>query len=700
MIKRRDFITGAIGAGMAASGAAVLGNTGISAKTVNNVKELKELVIPGDDYFLVTLLGYYCAGDGGGKIMFWDPYCQLQENGGTVIASWKRKVGLWRQLHQGELDFRQFGVFNADRPADSALEAMVTDPDVYLVRASTALNFTQRHSFSRSGITLDFGNHQVTANGIEAAGSVLPSLSAIMLFTGSITDNPLIAPLNECVPEQSDIFPVGNNHGFTIGDWYRLESGILTGKSERIIQRLVQITEYIDDTRVRVNYKTGYALSVGDSLCWTPVSPVQDVTITNLRFIGNGDTPEHEAHPLAFQYAVNCNVKGVQAVGTFWPVIFRYWNTGYRTEQCSLINPPTMTYGGAGYLTQQIYCLYGHISDCTVSNARHLNDFTASAYCRVDNCHASGDSEGGFNTHGQYEHDLVFKGNSGIMAVANSGQQWGLSARRIQVEQHICTMLLADAFVSDLTLTDVYVLRSCYPDRPAILRVNTDGLQMRGCRVNGEMTLIRNGNISYRPALIEGCNVQMDNFQDEDISKLVAASYGGEPAPTILRNTLNGTGRLTFVQCRFDGNSQDTKWRLYGQEVIFSSCQFTNVSLQVAGTQPQRMVFTSDCTLTGTGLVEPLLTRQGDQPVTWKISDLSSWVTNPDGIHMRIASGVNQFLLRGSEFSGGRRIFTDNAFANASRLIEENNSFLANCRTQYPKSNLRVRIHNPLDGEA
>lgn len=70
----------------------------------------------------------------------------------------------------------------------------------------------------------------------------------------------------------------------------------------------------------------------------------------------------------------------------------RRWNTHYITKQCSLQNPVNTAYGGAGYLTQQIYCLYGHVSDCYVANARHLNDFTASAYCMVENCHATGQS--------------------------------------------------------------------------------------------------------------------------------------------------------------------------------------------------------------------------------------------------------------------------------------------------------------------
>ena len=76
------------------------------------------------------------------------------------------------------------------------------------------------------------------------------------------------------------------------------------------------------------------------------------------------------------------------------PVLLRRHNTEYVTERCSLANPIEVVVGGTGYLTQQIHCLYGKVRDCTTSNARHLNDFTGSAYCMVENCHGDGDFHG------------------------------------------------------------------------------------------------------------------------------------------------------------------------------------------------------------------------------------------------------------------------------------------------------------------
>lgn len=57
--------------------------------------------------------------------------------------------------------------------------------------------------------------------------------------------------------------------------------------------------------------------------------PMYGVQIAFKDFIasrGFGGSPW--AHPLAFEYAVNCNVSGLQACHTYWPVIMRRHNIG------------------------------------------------------------------------------------------------------------------------------------------------------------------------------------------------------------------------------------------------------------------------------------------------------------------------------------------------------------------------------------
>jgi len=197
--------------------------------------------------------------------------------------------------------------------------------------------------------------------------------AAVLFFQGSLDTEISQTTLTEPLLELTDIFPVEDSSRLTVGDWYAVKSDISGGAAARELQKLVQVTAITDQHHVQVSYTNGWTLNAGRVISWQRVEPVRDVTIRSLRFTG------------------------------------------------------------AGYLTQQIYCLYGDIRDCHVSNARHLNDFTASAYCRVENCHADGQSaeKGPFVTHGQYEHDLTYAGNSGLMTFANSGVTWGNSARRI-----------------------------------------------------------------------------------------------------------------------------------------------------------------------------------------------------------------------------------------------------------------------------
>lgn len=168
------------------------------------------------------------------------------------------------------------------------------------------------------------------------------------------------------------------------------------------------------------------------------------------------------------------------------------------------MNPIEVVVGGTGYLTQQIHCLYGSVRDCQVSNARHLNDFTGCAYCMVENCHGDGDFHGAFVTHGQFEHDLTYMGNSGLLSFANSGPTWGSSARRITVIRHVGCWGLAFAKVSDLTLQDVSIYKTEKYEECGTLLLNADGLQVRGCRADG-LVLTQRSSRSDRPCIIEGC---------------------------------------------------------------------------------------------------------------------------------------------------------------------------------------------------
>ncbi len=281
----------------------------------------------------------------------------------------------------------------------------------------------------------------------------------------------------------------------------------LEGREEKEIDKLLMVTERIDDTHVRFNYKMGWTLEAGRRLTYTGIRPVEDVVIQNMAFEGNLGGEDPGISPVALEYAVNCNVRGIRARHTYWPVVIRRHNTEFRTEDCRLVNPTEVVVGGTGYLTQQIHCLYGAVRDCSVSNARHLNDFTGCAYCMVENCHGDGDFHGAFVTHGQFEHDLTYVGNSGLLSFANSGPTWGSSAKRITVLRHTGCWGLGFAKVSDLTIQDAAFLRTEKYEECGTMLLNADGLQLRGCSAR-KLVLTQRRSRSRRPCVVEDCYFQ------------------------------------------------------------------------------------------------------------------------------------------------------------------------------------------------
>lgn len=461
----------------------------------------------------------------------WQPDCTLSHNGGTVIApeavlrvgeaglAGQKSAGIpgvspgeasaplppgrWRLLHGGVGDFRYFGIFGPERPADYALEAMVNDPEIKRIEAYTDLRFTKRHKFHRSGLELDFNNCTVTADGIEPAQPNDP-FGAIMHFCGRLTGSTQQLTLTEPLRELEDIFEVADSSAFQLYDWWVVTVNPLAGKEEKEIDKLLMVTEVIDATHVRLNYKMGWELAEGRILTYQKVEPIRYIHVRNMVFWGNAGGEKQGAQPLALEYAVECNASGLKAYHTYWPVIMRRHNTHYVTEGCTLVNPVEVIVGGTGYLTQQIHCLYGKVRDCTTSNARHLNDFTGSAYCMVENCHGDGDYHGAFVTHGQFEHDLTYVGNSGLISFANSGPTWGESAKRIAVKRHSGCWMIARAKVSDLTLEDVHIVKTQNYPQCGTMLINADGVQIRGCTAD-KLIFTQRSSRSRRPNVVQDC---------------------------------------------------------------------------------------------------------------------------------------------------------------------------------------------------
>ncbi|NJP45388.1 peptidase C14 [Streptomyces sp. PRB2-1] len=578
------------------------------------------------------------------------------------------------------MDFRGFGHFDATAPADDALDAMVNDPAVHRVEAHTDLLFRRRHTFHRSRVVLDFGGHTVHTGGIARNTHDNP-FGAVLFFQGTVTGDPLTHPLAAAVIERTDAFPVPDSGAFRVGQWWTVRSDEVAGggSDERELQKMVEVTEIVDGTHIRVGYLNGWPLAAGRRLTWQRVQPVVGAEVRDMVFLGAGqdtgavDDEYTGSHPVAYEYAVDCDVSGIQATGTFWPVIMRRWCTRYRTVQCGLKNPPTVMYGGAGYLTQQIYCLYGHVADCTSSNVRHLNDLTASAYCQVVNCHGDGDDEGGnpFTTHGQYEHDLLFDGNSGLMDIANSGAQWGNSAKRITVRNHVCSWFTANTKITDLTLENVHVLPRPAFDPSGTLVVNADGAQLRGCTAS-LFAVAQQSARSTRPTTITDCTFDLPAGQVLVQTPVNAPVHFVRTAFTGLDGTvLRGSGPVRFTGCRLTGAPDAAPLSVGASEIAVDGGTLTDTGIALTAVRDQRLSVTGGAVLTGTNAAGALLSRApgSTATVTWDLGDLRSTAAGAATAHVRVPDGTNHYTAVAARLTGGRLTLAPAAFTGTSSLL-------------------------------
>lgn len=667
--------------------------TAAAPATAGTSGSLRQVRVVGDlakikakDGEIAIASGYHQPGDVGGLIYRGAPGQGLTPNGGTILPG--KSGTVWLLVHQGTVEFRQFGIMGPEAPADAALEAMVADAAIARIEGHTDLNFVKRHKLVRSHLELDFGGHLMTTEGIENAGTDDP-FAAVMFFQGVRSDETQTATLTAGIPDLGDIFEVADSSWFAVDSWYAAEVNALSGRWERELQKLVQVTQIVDGTHIRVNYKNGWPLAKGRTITWTRVKPVEDIRIANLIFRGKGTDQYTGSHPIAFEYAVRCDVEAIVGTLTFWPLVMRRWNTFYSTVSCTLSNPTSVTYGGAGYLTQQIYCLYGYVANCHTSNARHLNDFTASAYSLVENCHGDGDDEGPFVTHGQYEHDLTYTGNSGLMTFANSGAAWGSAAKRITVRKHVCSWFVARVKITDLTLEDVRVIGKPSLAGSGMLWINADGAQLTGCTADSTLVITQSSTASTRPTVIRDSwfgFAAPGNLTDASVK--VPVTFENTTLDNVGGVKILGPGEVTFRGSTLAAKAGSDPVQTASARLRLTGSRLDGVSLQATGAAEQVVEVTAGSVVTGAG--GTAIGRAGDKALTVLLADSSFSRSESGGTHVSLTAGTNHYRASGCRFEGGALELASAGFGGSSTLLHTANVESSVTRNGFPADSARV----------
>ncbi len=574
-----------------------------AVRSVASVEALRAL--SPKDGMMVQVLGYALPGDCGAKTMVYFSASTAEENGGTVHKPRSGK-GAWHVVHNGVGRLAWFGIFGTDTPADDALDALVNDESFRRIEVDSDLLMIRRHVFHRSRLDLDFLNHTMYTYGAESARRDDP-FAAILFFQGKTVGDPITAtlplrqdetgffrPASFC--EDSDYLYVGDNRSFAVDQWYFVQCDprpseevpegrmpVGGGASDIELMKLLMVTKVgrsLDDTEYAAfNYVNAWPLASGRTITYQRVEPVFDVNVMNLKFEGQGHSDTTGTNPLAHEFCVNCNVYNVEARKVFWPLDIRRYCTTYEIRNCSLINAQEVLMGGTGYMLQQIGCLYAHVADCRAHNIRHLNDFTGCAFSIVENCHCTGDENGAFVTHGQYDHDLTYLGNSGFLSFANSAlnasspHNWGGWHKRILVKKHIAPRIVFEGKMNrviDMTLEDCYVYRDVdrYGANGGSVWANVDGLVMRNCVLTGFLCLGEDSSLSQRPTLIENCTIHL--LDGNYLTRYAGSKYEVDREITFRGCTFQNVGNhflvrgstVNFYDCHFYPDPHAVKNRL------------------------------------------------------------------------------------------------------------------------------------------
>lgn len=641
----------------------------------------------GDKFFVG---GYYKEGDGGAKLVSYVAESKKPDNGGTVHNPFgsNSAAGRFEVVHSGVATYRWFGIFDETKAADNALEAMIYDESINTIEAHSNLLFIKRHTLTRSRITLNFNGFKVVTNGMETAKNDDP-FGAVFFFTGRTEGKSKTFTLTADQPEYYDTYEVEDATQYAIGDYIiAICDNNEIGREAKELQKMMRIVEIVDYKHIRTDYKLGWPLDKGRKITYQRVSPIKDVRVENMHFEGNGRPTTTAAgsgsHPLAFEYAVRCDIFNIHATQVFWPLCIRRYNNHYQTVKCSLYNPVEIQVGGTGYLTQQLYCMHGSVRDCVSAKARHLNDFTCCAYSQVENCHGIGDGMGPYVTHGQYEHDLTYIGNSGLLSFANSGPTWGRAAKNVTVKKHVGSRVIAENFVTNLTLEDIHTFRTNDIVNDGSIWANVDGLVMKNCHAEAHLSLSQKCDRTSRPNIIEGCSFKLIKGYYVGRSNVGSTIHGIITQDITFRDTrfyeidgnfYMGIGGLYFDHCTFDGarESGNGAFEMSPKKLELRDCTINGVGFKIVGDAMKNIRIDGGTRFEGKAAT--FMEIASKNPVDIEIGAMTFEPGNTDATFLKLADGtkLSRMKMIGATMIGGKSAVGAEALA-ANGFI-----FVTNC---------------------
>lgn len=395
-------------------------------------------------------------------------------------------------------------------------------------------------------LEIDFCDSQINCIGPRTLGTQFDWEYGVITFFGQDAGVSQTVTLSATLPATDNAWQVANSAAFADGDFWILEvdPSNTVDFSTKTVWRMLRVTKIDSATVVRFDYQRVFDIPSGTEVKFTKVNPVKNVRVKNLNleytlsYSGTAQNMLEASSGVSFYKAFDCHVENVKYTRNPKQAAHFEFTHSCSANDVRMIDPVETVSGG--YNTQFEKSIYFLANKIQSSKERHVFDATASSNGMVSRSYGFDTANSSFTTHGTWEHDIEYVDNVGHFQLAGSGPDFGQTALRITVRNHVGTVLNVATNISDLTITNSQFA--------SVSNINVDGLSLSNVKFLNDVRFTKVSSNSNRESEADGCafKVGANFFNLPTSSRLTMRNCA---LPEMLNGALVGAGELILIEC-------------------------------------------------------------------------------------------------------------------------------------------------------
>jgi hypothetical protein len=400
-------------------------------------------------------------------------------------------------------------------------------------------------------LLIDFSGTDISLIGARTEGTTFDWEYGAFTFFGEDIGTPQETVLTETLPADGPDWEVTNSS--LIGDEDFLVIEVDPGNdpdsggdfSTKTVWRLVKNSNVVSATQIEVNYLRGYEILSGTRVKYQPVNPCRGITFRcksisyDRPYNGSNQAKLEASSGVVFYKAFNCHVDNFEYKKNPKQAAHFEFTMSCSAKRVFMYNPIELTSGG--YNTQFEKSILFEVDSLVSDDGRHIFDMTASSDGIVSNSSSAVTQNSSFTTHGAFEHDVRYEGNYGHFQVAGSGPNFGDSAKRITVSDHVGSILNARSKVVDLTLKRCVFLSTA--------DLNADGLVIEDNTILNDIRFYSSSSESSRENIARNSELRFGGVAAFQAGVDVAFSFEYCKFPNIATGSFESYSSLLFSNC-------------------------------------------------------------------------------------------------------------------------------------------------------